>query len=247
MCFIGCNWYISASNVTIVQNNLLQSQGNVSSIHFTDTNIVATGSFVWYQSGTTNIETSCSDFQALNTYLELNNSSAVTLMATATPSTGTLDGNFIFKGINTVNQSGPSKLMSINFTSSSSSYLWTFEDISGNWTIGTTNFPNNVAYASCYVQCTIKRVEGITYTAGSYSGISASQTAGTSPFTFPWLPYNTIYVLKTIAGMTALTLDGQALFGGVFAVGQTFFVGAMHTLIATWAATAPVFEILTVE
>jgi hypothetical protein len=45
--------------------------------------------------------------------------------------------------------------------------------------------------------------------------------------------------------MTVLTLDGQALFGGVFSVGQIVYVPAMHPLIATWAASAPVFEILT--
>jgi Pectate lyase superfamily protein len=71
-----------------------------------------------------------------------------------------------------------------------------------------------------------------------------ASTAGTSPFTFTVNQYDCVYVLTTVGGMTALTLDGQALFNGSFSVGQTIFVGAGHKLIATWATTAPVFEIL---
>jgi len=76
----------------------------------------------------------------------------------------------------------------------------------------------------------------------------SSSRAGRSPYTFPALPYPAIYVITTTGRMTALTLDGQALFGGVFSAGQQVYVGANHTLIATWATilpvNAPVFEIL---
>jgi hypothetical protein len=71
-----------------------------------------------------------------------------------------------------------------------------------------------------------------------------ASTAGTSPFTFVVNQYDCVYVLTTVGGMTALTLDGQALFNGSFTVGQQIYVGAGHTLIATWATTAPIFEIL---
>ena len=73
---------------------------------------------------------------------------------------------------------------------------------------------------------------------------SSSLTAGTSPYTFPLLPYDAIYVITTVGGMTALTLDSQALFGGTFAVGQQIYVGANHALIATWATTASIFQVL---
>ena len=76
------------------------------------------------------------------------------------------------------------------------------------------------------------------------SPAKSSVTAGTSPYTFPLLPYDAVYVITTVGGMTALTLDGQALFNATFSVGQQIYVAANHTLIATWAATAPVFEIL---
>lgn len=69
-------------------------------------------------------------------------------------------------------------------------------------------------------------------------------TAGTSPYTFTALPYDCVFVITTTGGMTALTLDGQALFNGSFSIGQQVYVGAGHSLIATWATTAPVFEVL---
>ena len=71
-----------------------------------------------------------------------------------------------------------------------------------------------------------------------------SVTSGASPYTFPLLPYNAVYVLTTIGGMSALTLDGQALFNATFSIGQQVYVAANHTLTATWATTAPVFAIL---
>lgn len=72
----------------------------------------------------------------------------------------------------------------------------------------------------------------------------SSITAGSSPYTFPTLPYDAVYVITTVGGMSALTLDTQSLFNGSFTVGQQVYVAARHTLIATWTTTAPVFEIL---
>ncbi len=72
----------------------------------------------------------------------------------------------------------------------------------------------------------------------------ASLTAGASPYTFPQWPYDVLLVLTTVGGMTALTLDGQALFNGSFSVGQVVPVKAGHTLVATWATTAPVFQVI---
>ncbi len=76
-----------------------------------------------------------------------------------------------------------------------------------------------------------------------YKVAKSSITAGTSPYTLPLLPYDAIYVITTVGGMTALTLDGQAL-APIAAVGDNYYVAANHTLIATWATTAPIFEIL---
>ena len=71
-----------------------------------------------------------------------------------------------------------------------------------------------------------------------------SWTAGTSPYTFTALPYAATFVITTVGGMTALTLDGQALFNASFTVGQQVLVPAGHSVIATWATTAPVFRVL---
>lgn len=73
---------------------------------------------------------------------------------------------------------------------------------------------------------------------------ASSVTAGTSPYTLPPLPYDAIYVITTVGGMTALTLDGQALFNASFSVGQQIYVAAGHTLVATWASNASVFKVL---
>jgi hypothetical protein len=75
---------------------------------------------------------------------------------------------------------------------------------------------------------------------------AGSWTAGTSPYTFAALPYDAVWVLTTVGGMTALTLDGQALFNASFAVGNMIYVAAGHSLVATWATTAPVFQVLPV-
>ena len=44
--------------------------------------------------------------------------------------------------------------------------------------------------------------------------------------------------------MSALTLDGHALFNGSFSVGQDVYVTAGHTLVPTFTGTAPVFEVI---
>ena len=85
--------------------------------------------------------------------------------------------------------------------------------------------------------CTIRNNPG-------YNPVSkSSATAGSSPYTFPALPYDAVYVITTVGGLSALTLDGTAV-APIAAVGDQFYVAANHVLIATWAATAPVFEIL---
>lgn len=69
----------------------------------------------------------------------------------------------------------------------------------------------------------------------------SSLAAGSSPYTFPALPYDAVYVLRAANGIRQLTLDGQDL---AMTVGMPVFVGANHALTAAWALTAPVFEIL---
>lgn len=71
-------------------------------------------------------------------------------------------------------------------------------------------------------------------------------TAGASPYTFPVQPFDAIYVLTTLGGMTALTLDGISVLQPTPAnqVGIPIFVGRQKSLIATWATTAPVFQVL---
>ena len=55
-----------------------------------------------------------------------------------------------------------------------------------------------------------------------YNPVSTSSaTAGSSPYTFPALPYDAVYVITAVGGMAALTLDAQALFDGSFSVRAT--------------------------
>jgi hypothetical protein len=68
-----------------------------------------------------------------------------------------------------------------------------------------------------------------------------SVTAGTSPYTFPLLPNDTIYILTTANGISGLTLDGQSV---TTTANIRIFVGAGHTLVATWSSTASVFEVI---
>lgn len=67
----------------------------------------------------------------------------------------------------------------------------------------------------------------------------SSITASTSPYTMPALPYDTIYMLKTANGISALTLDSQNISMTTLI---PILVKAGHTLIVTWSSSAPVFE-----
>jgi hypothetical protein len=241
--FIGCSFYIGANNCSFFNNQAPSSQGQTTSVQFTDCNVVIasgkTGT-IWYYGNPSSGATYIIDFEVNGVYLE--DTSPITLLK----SSGSISGQFIFKNINTAGLS-QNTLMSISY--SETQLTIKFEDIGAdanshslNWVVGTF-----LGTAASALTVTCNRVAGVTYFNDTYGAIKAPATAGSSPYTFPYLPYKTIYVLTTIAGMTALTLDGQALFGGVFAVGQQILVGPMHPLIATWAATAPVFEIMTVE
>lgn len=71
-----------------------------------------------------------------------------------------------------------------------------------------------------------------------------SLTAGATPYTFPQWPYDVLLVMTSLGDMSALTLDGQALFNGTFSIGQMISVRAGHTLVATYTSTAPVFQVI---
>ena len=72
---------------------------------------------------------------------------------------------------------------------------------------------------------------------------ASSSSAGASPYTYQ-LQYDAIFVITDVGGMTSLALDGQELYNGTYSVGQPITVHAMHSLVATWATTAPTFQIL---
>ena len=217
----------------------------VTSIQFTDSDIIIGSGLTgisWYYVPEAADPVRILDFQVNGVYLE--GGSAMTLLNGGNGSGSYISGMWIFKNINANGVSHT--LMNL----SSNIYLYedstaVFEDINNNanpWLLG--GFAMNAA--SPHFLITVNRVMGITRTIDSYNGIVTSRTAGTSPFTFTY-PYKTIFVITTIGGMSSLTLDGQALFNGVFALGQIIYVGAMHPLIATWTATAPIFEVLTIE
>lgn len=73
------------------------------------------------------------------------------------------------------------------------------------------------------------------------SPAASAVTAGASPYTFPVVAYDTTVFITTVNGLSALTLDGNTV--APIAVNDWVYVPANHTLIATWAVTAPVFEI----
>jgi len=70
---------------------------------------------------------------------------------------------------------------------------------------------------------------------------SGPTSAGTSPYTWPLLPYDANYVLVAQNGQSALSLDGKPI---AFTLAAPVFVAAGHTLISTWSGTAPTYDIL---
>lgn len=88
---------------------------------------------------------------------------------------------------------------------------------------------------------------GIVFT--SCKGLSISNSsviAGISPYTFPLLGYDSEYVLTTVGGLTSLTVNGQTRTP-MNTIGNGVTVFANQPVVATWATTAPVFEIISSE
>lgn len=107
-----------------------------------------------------------------------------------------------------------------------------------------TDIPANVSAGLAVVTSGEQDETGSSTGVKHVTAAPAATSAGASPYTFTPLLYPAVYVITTVGGMTALTLDGQALFNGSFSIGQQVYVGAGHSLVATWATTAPVFQVL---
>jgi hypothetical protein len=70
----------------------------------------------------------------------------------------------------------------------------------------------------------------------------AAWTAGTSPYTFAAQPFDATFVITTVGGMTALTLDGQAIFNGSFSVGQQVSVSCEDRIAFAGRCSRPLGE-----
>lgn len=68
-----------------------------------------------------------------------------------------------------------------------------------------------------------------------------SFNAGASPYTLPAYPFDVTVVITTVNGLSAMTLDSTAV---AITVGSSIRVPSGHTLIMTWAVTAPVIEVI---
>ncbi|HKT21222.1 MAG TPA: hypothetical protein VJR06_01170 [Nitrososphaerales archaeon] len=93
-----------------------------------------------------------------------------------------------------------------------------------DWTTSTSG--TNIMFKNC---------PGIT----PFSGFSPSTPA--TGVAFPLLAYDAIYVMTQKAGVSGITLDGQAL---LTTADVPIPVGANHSLATTWATSAPVFQVL---
>ena len=77
---------------------------------------------------------------------------------------------------------------------------------------------------------------------GYAPGVASPITAGASPWTATTLNFiDATWLLGTANGITGITLDG---FTVSISPNTPIFVKAGHTLIVTWATTAPVFTVI---
>ncbi len=74
-----------------------------------------------------------------------------------------------------------------------------------------------------------------------YAPANTALTAGASPYTFPTYPYDAMILIGSTGGMTSLAVKGTGISTSA---GSTFFVKAGTSVVATWATTAPTFEII---
>ena len=66
-------------------------------------------------------------------------------------------------------------------------------------------------------------------------------TAGASPYTLLTYQYDAMITITATGGMTGLTVNGVSVSTSV---GSSFFVKPGTTVVATWATTAPTFEVI---
>lgn len=71
--------------------------------------------------------------------------------------------------------------------------------------------------------------------------VSGTLTAGASPFTIPAKPYPYLYQLLAANGLTTSTLDGATIPN---TVNLPILVYPGHTVVLTWATTAPTYKVL---
>ncbi len=105
---------------------------------------------------------------------------------------------------------------------------------------GTTN--NDIHGCTLYQGATLLGNNGTTIrSCPGYAPANAALTAGASPYTFPTYPYDANFVVTSAGGMTNFSIKGVEM---PITTNTTVFVKAGTTVAATWATTAPTFEIV---
>ena len=125
-------------------------------------------------------------------------------------------------------------------------------DVTGNIIQGATNFAmyDYIPMTNCVVRDNILNGGSVTF-AGTLTtclfkdnigynpqAATTGETAGVSPFTVPLKPYDRVVSVTTLNGISAMTLDGTAVS---ILIDVPIFVAANHTLVMTWAVTAPLY------
>jgi hypothetical protein len=77
--------------------------------------------------------------------------------------------------------------------------------------------------------------------ANTLPAVSGTLTAGASPFTIPQQGYNYLFVLQAANGLSSATLDGVTV---TLTANVPVPMKAGHTLILTWATTAPTYKVV---
>lgn len=100
------------------------------------------------------------------------------------------------------------------------------------------NFQTNVSggVGNLLTTDTAQLINNLGYNPQAVSGVL---TAGASAYTVPAQPYPYIFLLQAANGISAMTLDGVAV---PITINQPILVNPGHTLIVTWATTAPTFK-----
>lgn len=94
--------------------------------------------------------------------------------------------------------------------------------------------PNVAAFSNLATTDLVRGIIG-------YAPAASTITAGTSPYTFPVLNYDAVYLVDTANGITGYALAGKNL---AMTAGASVFVKKGIALTVSWSSSAPTFDII---